>query len=735
MASEREQTRSAARAAIVAATIMIAAQVGGKATRDALFLTIFPISELPKLMLAGALVSALGVVAMSRGLSVFGPRRLVPVLYALNGLAFVGEWALVPRWPGPVAIGVYIHVAAFGSLLISGFWSVVSERFDPHTAKKVIGGITNGATAGGVIGGLTAERVAAWLDVRSMLVALAFMSLLCASAVFAMGGPAPSFVPEDEERPRAGLSLLSETPYLKQLAALVALTALTAGALDFVFKAEAASVFKDGKSLMKFFAVFYTATGLLTVLLQTSVRKRALARLKLSYTVAILPFAVGLLGILGAAFTRLWSVVLVRGVQGVVYNSLYRSCYEVLFTPLSPEKKRPTKTVIDVGFDRLGGAIASGLVMLALAFLAPAVAVKAILGIAVIACLVALLVVKRLNRGYVAELASSLRQGRVKLDEEDIIDATTRRTLAETTAALNREQLLAQIEILREKQVAQPEIATEPTLDSTMSSVGPEPEPIENPLSDALRDPLDALLSNEPARVREALRSDLDVRLVGLVIPLLGSGAYARHARRCLRRAAPKIIGQLIDALTDSSLDVVARKRLPDVMKVYRTKRSARGLLAGLDDEERVVRERCAWALRELIEGRPELAPSAEEVFLLVGKQARREGPLDLRHLFSLLALILDAEPVRLALSGVRNSDMMLRGTSLEYLENVVPESVWEVLWPRLKELGSAQVSDEPPPSRRNRQELAEELKRSVDSLELDRKLLLGPPPESEDEL
>jgi len=736
VASEREQTRSAARAAIVAATIMIAAQVGGKATRDALFLSVFPVSELPKLMLAGALVSAVGVLAMSRGLSAFGPRRLVPVLYALNGVVFIGEWALLPRWPGPVAIAVYIHVAAFGSLLISGFWSVVSERFDPHTAKKVIGGITNGATAGGVIGGLTAERVAAWLDVRSMLVALACMSLVCASAIFAMGGPAPSFVPEAEERQRAGLSLLTETPYLKQLAALVALTALTAGALDFVFKAEAANAFNNGKSLMKFFAVFYTATGLLTVVLQASLRKRVLSWLGLGGTIAVMPLAVLLLGTLGAAFTRLWTVVLVRGVQGVIFNSLYRSGYEVLFTPLSPEKKRPTKTVIDVGFDRLGGAVASGLVMLTLAMLPAALAIKVVLGIAVSACFVALFVAFRLNRGYVAELASSLRAGRVKLDDEEIIDATTRRTLAETTAALNREQLLAQIEVLREKQAKQPAGLTEATLNSTLPSLEPDPEPAENELLEELRDPVDALLSGEPTRVREILRSEIDPRLAGLVIPLLASSSYARHARRALRRAAPKMIGQLIDALTDSGQDVVVRKRLPDVMKVCRNKRAANGLLAGLGDDERIVRERCAWALRELIDSRPELAPTAEEVFDAAEQEVRREGDLDLRQLFNLLALTLDAEPVRLALSGVGNSDMMLRGTSLEYLENVLPETTWEALWPRLRELRRAEEADEEPPvSRRNRQELAEVLRRSVDSLEVDRAQLLGPPPESEDDL
>ena len=50
--------RSFLTAATVAATVMIAAQVGSKATRDALFLDVFAASELPKAMLASAVLSA-----------------------------------------------------------------------------------------------------------------------------------------------------------------------------------------------------------------------------------------------------------------------------------------------------------------------------------------------------------------------------------------------------------------------------------------------------------------------------------------------------------------------------------------------------------------------------------------------------------------------------------------------------------------------------------------------------
>ena len=54
------------------------------------------------------------------------------------------------------AVVLYLHVATFGGALVSGFWSLVNERFDPYTARQVVGRIGTGAAAGGLVGGLLA---------------------------------------------------------------------------------------------------------------------------------------------------------------------------------------------------------------------------------------------------------------------------------------------------------------------------------------------------------------------------------------------------------------------------------------------------------------------------------------------------------------------------------------------------------------------------------------------------
>ncbi|UCC55265.1 MAG: hypothetical protein JSU75_07745, partial [Gammaproteobacteria bacterium] len=66
MNSAKRSDTSALAFALFAATTMIAQQVAGKATRDALFLSNFDVTNLPKIVIAAAIASMTGVLIMSR---------------------------------------------------------------------------------------------------------------------------------------------------------------------------------------------------------------------------------------------------------------------------------------------------------------------------------------------------------------------------------------------------------------------------------------------------------------------------------------------------------------------------------------------------------------------------------------------------------------------------------------------------------------------------------------------
>ena len=147
---------------------------------------------------------------------------------------------------------------------------------------------------------------------------------------------------------------------------LVVLTATAEGLLDWVFKSRALAAAPSGEELLRFFALFYTATALIGVLLQTTAIRGAVARLGFARSAALLPAGVSLGALGGLLLPGLPPLIAARGTEIVLRNSIFRSAYELLFTPVPPAEKRATKLLVDVGATRLGDMAGAALIQVLL---------------------------------------------------------------------------------------------------------------------------------------------------------------------------------------------------------------------------------------------------------------------------------------------------------------------------------------------------------------------------------
>lgn len=693
--------------AIVLATLsgilMIAQLIVAKATRDTLFLSNFPVTALPVAMIITAAISLPAVLGGSSLIARVGPHRFLPAFLLANAVAFGLEWATLPTLPRVVVALIYLQVSLCGGLSISGFWSVINERFDPHSARRAIARIGFGFAIGGLLGGVLAERMTTWFGVRAMLLALVATNFTIALCVVGLG--APQSVPEPPGTRVSGLNTLARSSYLRGLALLVVLVAITSSTLDYSFKSSVATAVRQPERLAKFFAVYYMATSFITVVLQATASRYSLERFGIGATLSVLPALLLLGGGLSAVVGGLWAVVLLRGTQSVLASSFFRSAYEPLYTPLPPHKKRATKAIIDVAADQLGDALGSAGIWLALV-LVPNRTWPASLTIAMFAAGLTLWLSLKLQRGYVAELANSLRKGMVQVFDSDIRDATTRLTLSQTNSGIDRELLLREIAAARRTHTAAPEVSKTVT----------------------------ELVSGDPLRiVRELQARPLNRRLVSLVIPLLEFEDTRNAVTQALQGVAAETIGQLSDALLDNELPASVRHRIPSILAKEANPRAVRALTQGLSEADFELRERCARALLALRRRDPMLCPphalvlSAVKRELEVSSQiwhsrgsAMQEsdpslsqiGALNsnrsLQHVFTLLCLRLNPDELELALRALGTQDAKLRGTALEYLENVVPAEVKTALWPHLADNRTKQRR-----AHRSKVELAEELKRT----------------------
>jgi AAA family ATP:ADP antiporter len=643
-------TASPVLAASVTATAMVAQYVIGKAMRDALFLSHYAVARLPFAMTAGALLSGAVAVLFARAIARHGPAVVAPRAFGLSALTMLLAWALALRFEDAAAVVVYLYTASFGGTVLSVFWSVVSESFDPHTARKVIGRIGGGATLGGVLGGALAWAASKVTPAPTMLLAMVALNAVCAWGVRELGrrtGSAPA--PPAGEAPRAsGFTALRDTPYLRLLALFVLTGALLQALLDYTLGAQAVTACGRGAPLLSFFAAFQTAVGVLSFLLQTTASRPALERLGIGGTLALLPASVAALGALALSLPSLASAAIQRGAEGVLGASLHRSAYEVLFTPVPAALKRPTKTVIDVVFDRVGLLLGIGFILVLLA-LWPHGGVRAVTmtSISVGAALLALAYL--LRRGYVATLAERLRSGAVELDLDAIVDGTTRNTLSRTFSGMDRQTLLLRIEALRAAQAGQGEDMT--TIRATLE-----------------RDEASA------------------PRLAPRLLDLLARDDLARDAMHTLASIAPRVVGMIADRVLDEKQPLRVRRRAARLLGREASPGAIDALVRGLDAEVLDVRHACGRALVGIHERDAGLTLDTAAMF----ERAKREfktTPQDARgleHAFDLLSLTAAGEAIQLAYGALQSPDAFLQGVALEYLDVVLPTDVRATLMPRL---------------------------------------------------
>ena len=169
------------------AGLMMAHQWAGKAARDSIYLSTFPVSDLPKVVMAAAAAALLLTFVSARAMTAYGPRKVVPAGFLLSALLHAAEYAVIGKAPDITAVLDYLHIVGLGAVLLSGFWSVANETYDPASAKKLFGRIAGGGTAGGILGGLIAERTAVLMPGAGILLVLAVFHLLAAIALGGLG--------------------------------------------------------------------------------------------------------------------------------------------------------------------------------------------------------------------------------------------------------------------------------------------------------------------------------------------------------------------------------------------------------------------------------------------------------------------------------------------------------------------------------------------------------------------
>jgi MFS family permease len=700
-------TGTLVRLAMATAGIMLAHQVASKAFRDATFLSVWPTTALPLMVAAAAVAGVAAVPLFARLLERFGSRVVVPAGFVASACGHVLEWQLLSGRPW-VAVLIYLHIAGLGALLLSGFWSMISERFDPRGARSNFGRIAAAGTVGGALGGLAAERFAVMLPTDAVLLLLAALHLSSAAGVWLLGrAPVLLQEPVTESSDRVfAVNAVRASPHLRTIATIVLLTTAAATVLDFLLKWRVTDALGTGPYLLRFFAIFYGVVQVGSFFAQAGA-SAAVRRVGIGRTIASLPAGVGVAGAVALIFPVWQVVVLLRGVEAVLRYSFFRSGYEMLFVPMDAKERSRVKTFLDVTCDRAGEAFGAVLVQ-ALVFASMPFANGGLIATLVALSAMSVLLARRLDRLYLGAVEQQLAKH---------ASATPLIVGSETGWTI----------------IDLPPPPPPPTTARAPKQVIVGAVRRDDPRVQVLTE----LRSGDRRRVEDAIArlSDPDRIHVAQLVQLLAWDDLVGSARRALEHVAASHIGLLVDVLLDPSTDFAIRRRVPRILGTIASDRVIDGLVRGLDDARFEVRYQCARALARLAARHETFAVDRARILAIVERelsvplqvwQGHRlidqierddEGAVgdgltqrNFEHVFLLLTTVLPREPLQVALRGIGSPNAGLRGLALEYLESVLPPTILARLW---------QLVDVPPaerPAHRSPERALEELRISTET-------------------
>jgi AAA family ATP:ADP antiporter len=280
---------------------------------------------------------------------------------------------LLPKGWVWVPVVYWMWANVFVVVTITQFWMVVNDIFNPREAKRLIGFFGSGGILGGIAGGMLAAFFARQNETHELLIFILALLVICVfaeRAIFIWQKKATGLAFEGAQKPpskrkdieQAGFKVCFDTVrkdgYLKLLAAVVILTGIVATFIDWQSKNIIAEKITSNRASFfgKFNAGLLVFSFLFQILMTSNLVKRFGIRLPLLIYPAILILCS--LGI--AAWPFLFFAITIKGSDKSLSYSVNQSARELLYIPVSPEKKYKAKTFIDMflnRFSKTGGAM------------------------------------------------------------------------------------------------------------------------------------------------------------------------------------------------------------------------------------------------------------------------------------------------------------------------------------------------------------------------------------------
>ncbi len=296
------------------------------------------------------------------------------VTLALVIASLIVFWVLLNQPDGRIAGAFYVWINVFSLLLVSQFYLISSDLFDPRQAKRVVGFIGTGGLSGGVVGSTAAGVLSSPLGAINLLLIAAVLLIACtilALRVLKIGTARETRLASSQRNPRrtergfaSGFRSIKRLPHLRRIAILLFVTVLVSTFVDWMFSFLVESAIPDREAQAEFFGRTFAVFNGLGLIFQLAATGAVLRLCGLAGALVILPMGMGL-GAAGLVFLPgLVTATAGKGFDMTLRNSINQSARELLYLPVPTALKQRAKPFIDVVLARSADGVAGVLILL-----------------------------------------------------------------------------------------------------------------------------------------------------------------------------------------------------------------------------------------------------------------------------------------------------------------------------------------------------------------------------------
>jgi AAA family ATP:ADP antiporter len=301
-------------------------------------------------------------------------RQTIPVTQAAMAILLVVFWLLFTTigqdW---IAVAFYIVGLILAVLLISQFWTLANDIYDPRQAKRIFGFIGGGSSLGGATGaGLTVFLVENVGAKNMLLISAAIMTGCLVIVMFVMRRESTAGTSDatktGEEKTTSGseaIGLLKSSRHLQVIAMVIAFAAIGAAIIEQQLNMAAAEAkgANNSDAIAAFLAQVTVYLSLIGFVIQVGLTSRIHRVLGIGFALLILPMSLGTTAVIMLFNRALWAPGLARILDTSLRYTVDKTSREVLFLPLPAELKYRAKPFIDVTMDRFAKGMGALLIL------------------------------------------------------------------------------------------------------------------------------------------------------------------------------------------------------------------------------------------------------------------------------------------------------------------------------------------------------------------------------------